>query len=62
MAVPLARVLLISVILFLVVGISIMMRLQFSRYEQPPAVRWSAAACLVAVFVCGTVAIIYGAG
>ena len=60
--VPASRVLLMSVVFFLVVGILITIRLQFSRYEQARRVRWSAAACLAAVIVCGTAAIVCGVG
>jgi len=60
MAVPGTRVLLTFALVALVVGVLIMMRLQFSRYEQVGAFRWSAAACFISVIVFGTAAVVYG--
>src|SRR5689334_20787981 len=60
MAVPGARALLMLVVVFLIAGVFLTMRLQFSRYEQVAAIRWSAAACFIAVIVCGIAAIMYG--
>jgi hypothetical protein len=60
MTVPAARAFLISSVIFLLLGVLIMMRLQFSRFEQMAAVRWSAGACFIAVVVCGAAAIVCG--
>jgi len=60
MTVSTARAFLTSSVIFLVLGVLIVMRLQFSRYRQRASVRWSAAACFIAVLMCGAAAIACG--
>ena len=60
MTVPAARALLILALISLFIGAFLMIRLQFSRYEQVNAVRWSVAACFVAVIAFGTAAVLCG--